>query len=228
MKDFILLTTALLWSTMALSNTDEVGVFVGRVSRVNPKAKMVRIRTDYKNKKYLNKLDRVELFNFYNQTKRCKGYVIGKTNEYFLFKINELAVCAGAVNLTTGGVVHVFSEDLKYNLIKGKDVVDILLKKKMAMGLKKDQRQKDLDNYIEKVSAVNERYRSLREKLEMEWQKEVSDLEEDKAVSLREFKYLEIELRNINEKLEKYKVHEQQDRDDRWALDKEIYRNRYE
>jgi hypothetical protein len=204
------------------------GSFKARVSRVNKKANMVRIRSDYKNRKYLNKKDIIELFNGYTPNKKCKGYVLGKTNEYFLFKIPGLARCGTEVKLTTGGVVFVHSDDLAKNLEKGTAVVEVLLKKKMAMGFKKDQRNKMLETYIDKVAAVNARYKNLRTQLEMEWRKELTDLEEDKAVTLREYKSFEIELDSINEKLQQYKIYSKSDLDDRWALDKEIYRGKYD
>ena len=200
------------------------GAFKARVSRINTKANMLRLRTDFKNRKYLNKNDIVNLFNGFNKNKKCKGYVLGKTNKYFLFKIPDLASCGAEVKLTTGGVVFVQSDDLRANLEKGHAVVDVLLKKKMAMGFKKKERKKVLESYIDQVAAVNARYKHLRAKLDMEWKKEITDLEEDKSVSLREFKAYELQLEDINEKLQQYKIYSKQDLDDRWALDKEIYR----
>jgi len=200
------------------------GSFKARVSRVNIKANMVRLRTDFQNRKYLNKNDIISLFNGYNRNKKCKGYVLGKTNKYFLFKIPNLARCGVEVKMTTGGVVYVQSDDLRKNLEKGQAVVDVLLKKKMAMRFKKQNRQKALESYIDRVAVVNARYKNLRQKLDMEWKKEITDLEEDKSMTLREYKSYELELEDVNEKLQQYKIYSKQDLDGRWALDKEIYR----
>ena len=83
--------------------------------------------------------------------------------------------------------------------------------------------QKELDSYIEMVNALNDRYEVLREKLEGEWRLELANLEEDRSVSLRNFKNIEMRIEEIDLKLQKYKVEDENLSLDRWALDPRLF-----
>ena len=61
------------------------------------------------------------------------------------------------------------------------------------------------------------------EKLELEWQKELSALEEDKTQSYLDYKKTQARLHELNYKLEQYRVHDQNMKEDRWSLDPELY-----
>ena len=69
--------------------------------------------------------------------------------------------------------MHFESEDLQETVKIAKELIEILQKKRLAMQAKKDRHQKDLTGHVEKVDAVNQRYEILRQKLEIEWQKEL-------------------------------------------------------
>ena len=91
------------------------------------------------------------------------------------------------------------------------------------MQVKKDRHQRELTGHIEKVDAVNKRYEILRQKLEIEWQKELSALEEDKAHIFMEFKNSEARLNEIDTKLESYRIEDHNLKLDRWSLDPALY-----
>ena len=91
------------------------------------------------------------------------------------------------------------------------------------MKAKKDRHQKELTGHVEKVDGVNKRYEILRQKLEIEWQKELSALEEDKSRSFTEFKNSEARLNEIDTKLETYRVEDHNLKLDRWSLDPALY-----
>ncbi len=221
---FMILHVAQVLGQTQESVTDERGNhFTGRISRLNSKARLARIRTDFDNIKFLNRKDRVEFWNETYPDMRCVGLIEGRTNDYFLLKISQYDTCITKVHFTTGSFLHFESEDLAQNVKIAKELVEILLKKRLAMQAKKERHQIELSSHVEKVDVVNKRYEILRQKLEIEWQKELSLLEEDKARSFTEFKNSEARLNEIDTKLEAYRVEDHNLKLDRWSLDPALY-----
>ena len=83
--------------------------------------------------------------------------------------------------------------------------------------------EKTLSGFIEKIDVTNKRYELLRQKLELEWQKELSNLEEDKTKSYALLKDAEAKLHDIEFKLQQYRVRDQNLIKDRWSLDPNLY-----
>lgn len=202
---------------------DGQGNFSGRISRFNREIKTLKIKVDFANLKYLNPRDRLEFWDERNTSQKCKGYVIGRSADFVLIKAPELAMCEKFLLITAGAYLKFYSKDLENNLEMGKDVVSLLLKKRMAIQGQMDLRQKEIDSHLTRVSTVNARYDLLRKKLEMEWQKELNALEEDRVQSLRLAKDLEQRRDEIDKKLELYKVNDENMSLDRWSLDSRLY-----
>lgn len=207
----------------AASSEDEVAIFSGRISRLNLKADLMRIKIDFGNVKYLNTKDKVEFWDERDSNKRCKAYVVGKSNDYLLFKVPSINFCKTKVFLSIGAYLQFFSVDLLNNIKMGKSLIDILLKKRLALNGKLRREQKDLDSFIEKVNGINARYQILREKLEAEWRDQVASLEEDKTTSLRNYKDLERRVDELDTKLQRYRIEDKNLKLDRWALDPRLY-----
>lgn len=207
----------------AVFAVDVDGIFSGRISTLNQNAGLVRLKIDFKNMKFLNKRDRVEFWSESNPTNRCNSFVMGKSTEYLLLKVPNFDLCVGKVYLTTGAYLLIESPDLAKNLKIARELVDILIKKQVALDAKLKHNKRDLDTYVEKVEAVNQRYHVLRQKLEMEWQKELQHLEEDKNDTFKIFKQTEARLDDVHHKLEQYRVYDQNLEVDRWSLDKNLY-----
>lgn len=197
--------------------------FPGRVSRINNIAQLVRIRVDFKNAKFLNRGDRLEFWNETYPSQRCISVVEARSNEYLLVKVPDFAQCVLRVHVTTGSYLHFWSKDLENNLKAAHELVEILLKKRMALLARKRHHERDLDAHVEKVEATNKRYEILRQKLEAEWNKDLAALEEDKANSLVAFKQAEARLNEVESKLESYRIHEHNFTVDRWSLDPDSY-----
>ena len=220
----ILITDAFVFAQSVESGKDELGThFSGRVSRLNSEAKLARIRTDFANIKFLNRKDRIEFWNDSYPEVRCSTFVEGRTNDYLLLKIPDYERCVRTMHFTTGSYLHFDSKDLNQSVDLAREVVEILLKKRLAIRAKKERNQKDLDTYVEKVDVVNKRYEILRQKLEIEWQKELDAMEEDKAVTFTEFKNSEARLNEIDTKLEAYRIEDHNLKLDRWSLDPALY-----
>jgi len=221
---FMILHAVAGWSQSQESIKDENGNhFTGRFSRLNGKARLARIRTDFENIKFLNRKDRLEFWSETYPEQRCMALVEGRTNDYLLIKIPQYDTCIRKVHFTTGSFMHFRSEDLGATVKIAKELVEILLKKRLAINAKKERHQRELSGHIEKVDTVNKRYEILRQKLEIEWQKELSALEEDKSRSFTEFKNSEARLNEIDTKLEAYRIEDHNLKLDRWSLDPALY-----
>ena len=198
-------------------------VFSGRISRLNASAKLARIRTDFANIKFLNRRDRIEFWNETYPDSRCMALVEGRTNDYLLIRIPQYDNCIRKVHFTSGTYLNFDSPDLDQTMKVAKKLMEILLKKRLAMFAKKERHKRELDGYVEKVNAVNKRYEILRQKLEIEWQKELASVEEDKARSFTEFKNSEARVNEIDTKIETYRLDDHNLKLDRWSLDPALY-----
>lgn len=205
------------------ADLSESGFFSGRISRINNDISTVRVKVDFDNVKYLNPKDKIEFWDEKNNTLKCKGYLIARTADYLLVKIPELTYCEKYLYFTTGAYFKFFSEDLLNNIKMGKEVVTILLKKRMAVSGQMELKNREINSNIERVNAINARYKTLRDKLEQEWQKELHSLDEDKTFALRSYKDLERRRDEIDQKLEQYKLKDENLTLDRWSLDTNLY-----
>ena len=171
-----------LWAdALVTTSITEEATFPGQVSRLNETAQLMRVRVQFKNAKFLNKNDRVEFWNETYPNQRCVAKVLARSNTHLLFQVPEYKTCIIKVQLTTGSTLHFWSQDLENNLKTAHELVNILQKKRMAMIARKRHSQRELDGHVEKVEAINRRFEVLKQKLEVEWQKELADLEEDKS-----------------------------------------------
>ena len=219
MKLFILFT-AFFYSQSSCPNE---GLFSGRISKISEETGLVRVKVDFSNFRYLNKKDKVSFWDKGSNLEKCDGFIIGKTNEYLLLRIPNYNLCHNKAYMREGAFISFFSQDLINNLKMGRELMAILKKKRMAYLSKVKRGKKELASYMEKVDAVNDRYTVLRKKLEMEWKRELSSLEEDNVESVRKHKRAVLKLEEIEFKMEKYKVEEESLKLDRWALDSRLY-----
>lgn len=203
-------------------NTIEA-TFPGRVSRLNEVAQLMRVRVDFKNAKFLNKNDRLDFWNESYPNQRCVAIVEARSTEYLLMRIPEYVSCVKNVHLTTGSCLKFWGQDLENNIKTAHELVEILLKKRMAMLAKKRRHERDLEAHVDRVEIINKRYEVLRQKLEAEWQRELAAQEEDRANSLVAFKAAETRLNEVESKLESYRIHDSNFTLDRWSLDPDLY-----
>lgn len=206
-----------------LVEDDKTGVFSGRLSSLNEEASLIRVKVDFTNMKYVNKKDKVEFWTDGNLSRRCIGYVLGKSHDYFLIKVPEFKKCQFVSFLGYGAYLNFQSKDLYNNILVGKELIEVLNKKYTALTGQLENHRKLLDTHLEKVESVNKRYELLKEKLEKEWREEIQYLEEDRNVALRNYKGTQIRLDEVKQKLEKYRIEDENLKLDRWALDSHLY-----
>lgn len=201
----------------------ERATFPGRVSRLSPDGGLMRVRVDFKNAKFLNRGDRLEFWDQARPSNRCITRVEGRSPDYLLLKVPEYNACVTKVHLTVGAYLLFWGQDLENNLNTATELVDVLIRKRMAL-LSRHQRYKlDLTNHEDRVEALNSRYEVLRQKLETEHNRELGNLEEDKARQFVAMKDTETKLHEVESKLESYRVHDHNFTVDRWSLDPDLY-----
>lgn len=202
---------------------EETVVFPGHVSKINSIAKLIRVKITFENAKFLRKNNRIEIWNETYPEARCLGYLEGRTNDYLLIRIPEYKKCITTVYFTTGSYLHMYSPDLENSLVTAKELITILQRKYAALNARKNRYQTEVDGFIEKVDVINKRYEVLRQKLELEWQKELSALEEDKTRAYQNFKQTQARLNELQYKMRQYRVRDQNLIEDRWSLDPDLY-----
>jgi hypothetical protein len=205
---------------------DDLSVFSGRVSKISGKSSLMRVRVDFVNFKFLNKKDKVEFWLESYPSHRCIAYVIGKSNEYMLLRIPSFSQCVRKVGVTVGSYLHFRSKDLSRTLQIAEELLQVLLKKRLALHSRLSRTKKDLDAHIEKVDAVNRRYEVLRDKLDLEHQQEMMALEDDRTSKFKVYKDTQAKLDSLDYKLEQYRIGDHNLKLDRWSLDPKLYRRK--
>jgi hypothetical protein len=213
----------ILLSQLAFAELSEDGFFSGRLSRINYKISAARIKVDFDNIKYLNVKDKIQFWDIKNKNQQCTGYVLGRSANYVLVKIPQISYCEKFLYFTTGAYFKFFSEDLSNSIKMGKDVVGILIKKRLAVQGQIEAKNKELMAHVERGNALNARYQVLREKLDTEWKKELQALETDKLASKFALQDLSRRRDEIDQKMELYKVRDENLITDRWSLDSKLY-----
>ena len=202
---------------------EESSVFSGRISRINNTAKLIRLKISFENSKFLRKRDRIEFWNETYPEKKCNSYIEARTSEYLLLRVPLYDICISRVHASVGSYLHLYSPDLSSGISVARDLVDVLKKKHLALTARELRFQKEVSGFVEKMDAVNKRYEVLRQKLEIEWHKELTALEEDKVKSYMSYKHTQSRINELKHKLQQYKVHDQNLTLDRWSLDPKLY-----
>lgn len=227
MRNAVFLLLLLLFSThlgaKEYFNDDDSVVFPGRISKVNQLAKLIRLKIDFENAKFLSKNHRLEFWNPNYPEKKCLSYVEGRTNEYLLIRVQKYEKCKRLIYFTVGSYLHMYSPDLANNLETAKELMTILNKKRTALSARLERYKKNMDGFIEKIDVTNKRYEILRQKLELEWQKEILNLEEDKSKSYALYQKTQAKLHELDYKSQQYRVRDQNMVEDRWSLDPKLY-----
>ena len=198
-------------------------VFPGRVSKMNRVARLVRIKIKFENSKFITKNNKIEIWNQSVPDKKCFGYLEARSNDYLLIRVPKMQRCLSTVYFAAGSYLHMYSADLENSLITAKELNDVLTRKRTALDARLSRYKREVDGYIEKVDLVNQRYEILRRKLELEWQKELSSVEEDKSRSYLNYQQTVSRLHELDFKMQQYRVRDQNMVEDRWSLDTKLY-----
>ena len=202
---------------------EDTKVFPLRISKLNTLANLIRFKVDFKNVKFLQKDNYIEFWNPSYKNKKCRSIIEGVANEYLLVRVLDYDKCVGKVGFTVGSYLHGTSPELMANMDQARDLMDILKRKHLALSARLTREKKFLESHMEKVEATNKRFETLKQKLEIEWQKELSNLERDKTRSFESYQKTQAQINDVEYKMQQYRVHDQNMTVDRWSLDPKLY-----
>jgi len=206
-----------------LKRDEDATIFPLRVSKLNSEARLMRLKITFDNSKFFQKGNRIEFWNPSFPGQKCLTFLEGHSSDYLLVRIPEYNKCVRKVGFTVGSYLHGYSPDLLSNLGKARELMEILQKKHLALSSRLSRQKRNLDVYNEKVDATNKRYEILKQKLEIEWQQELSNLEIDKNNQYHQYKQTKAKMNEVEFKMDQYRVEDQNLKEDKWSLDPKLY-----
>ena len=210
---------ALLLITRSIVADESMSRFKSRLFSKNIESGLLKFRVDFSNARFLTPGSRARFRTNINIDYYCEGIVLSKSVSHFLLKLSHPDKCSKYQNLTLGLNADFISGDFEKNISSTYRLIQILNKKRMAIYGKLKETKIRLDSFLERTSAVNARYDAMRDKLETERQEALGYLESEKIMDIQNFKNFSSRLDEIDFKLEKYKVLDSNNTDERWSLD---------
>ena len=198
------------------------GIFEGKLDHINEKVQLVRIHTTAPSVKYLAKGDRVYVGDHSGVTE-CRGDVVARSREHVLLKLLNFKFCSRNLSIARGVWLKFYGQSLAEKVAKGQKLVQVLLKKRLAVLSQLGEEKKDLRRQNEKIDIANRKYGVLRDKVAMEWKEALTRLEGERSGMLKKREEFERRLVEINKQLERYRVEGQVWEWDRWSLDQRFY-----
>jgi hypothetical protein len=195
------------------------GTFAGRISRLNPSASLMRVRLDFANSKFLRTNDGVEFWNEGMPMVRCQAAIVGKSGEYFLMRVYEWKYCISKVGFSVGSHVYFESKDLEKTLITAREMVRVLLQKRMVLQSQTAGKENDVNDQSSQLENINARYEAMIERIKNEWNEAIKGLSGSKSANQVELNSLRAQLDEIDFQLERYRVEDANFKKDRWAID---------
>lgn len=195
------------------------GTFPGRISRLNPQSSLMRVRLDFSNAKFLRTNDGLEFWNEGMPKVRCQGSIVGKSGEYFLVKVLEWKLCITKVGFSVGSFVLFESKDLEKTLGTAREMVNILIQKRMILQSLTSTKENDVNDQSSQLENINTKYEAMIERIKNEWNEAIKGLTSEKFANQLELNSLKAQLDEIDFQLERYRIEDANFIKDRWAID---------
>lgn len=195
------------------------GTFSGRISKLNPIKSLMRVRLEFANSKFLRTNDGIEFWNEGMPMVRCQAAIVGKSGEYFLMRVYEWKHCINKVGFSVGSHVYFESKDLEKTLVTAREMVKVLLQKRMVLQGQSTNKDNDLNDQSSQLENINARYEAMIERIKSEWNEAIKGLSSAKSTNQLELNSLRAQLDEIDFQLERYRVEDANFKKDRWAID---------
>jgi hypothetical protein len=193
--------------------------FKARLYSVKKEVNLLKFRVDFPNARFLTPGTEVKFRTNLSLGYFCEGVILSKSVNHILLKVPHMENCSRYQNLSQGINADFISADLEKNIISTRELIKVLNKKRMAIFGKLKRVKKRLTSFVERVSAANTRYDTLRHRLETERQEALLALESEKIMDIQNFKNFSSKLDEIDFKLEKYRIYDTNSVDEKWSLD---------
>lgn len=180
----------------------KVTEFSGKIVKNHQDKGMVRISSWSENLKFFRSGHRLHFWRRGMKSSDCQAVVLKHFRRELLVAVDEYARCSKALLLSEGTSLIFMSDDLSQTLYESKDLIHLLLKKRSAQIYRQGEINQKLKTHPQKVLAVNERFRILKEKLEKEWQEELYALEQDRVQQVEQRENINLKIGQIERELE--------------------------
>lgn len=221
---FIFVTSIFFQNVFAKpADLDRLGVFSGRISKSVKAAKLLRVRLDFVNSKFLRAGDKLELWHQSYPSQRCECFVEAKANEYIFINVPLYDKCVTTVGFTVGSYVMFESKDLEFNINVAREMIDVLMKKRMIILSQMEKNKTELGEWDKKIENTNDRYKGLMDQLKNEWSEQVGNISALKSNVTEKMRDDELTLGDVDYKLERYRIESENLKLDRWSLDPSQY-----
>jgi hypothetical protein len=207
-------------------HASDLSLFSGRILASEFDSGFLKIRIDFSNGRFLQKGNRLMLWApdvVFDDFKKCSGFIIGKTEKYILTRIKEIQRCKKIINFTAGQSISLKSDELKENIETALELNKILTKKRLALSSKLKTLKEFIDGHMEEVNAINKKYDTLIKKLNLEWKFALEKAHEQKIYNTQEYRNYAMRLDEVDFKIEKYLIEDDNFYTDRWSLDPSLY-----
>ena len=202
---------------------ESIGRFSARVSSIDYISGLAKFRVDFSNARFVTKGNKLRFWDNRGEKNLCRAKVLGRSPDYILMKIDQINRCRNMQNLSLGNLINFYSDDLVANINSANELQVILNKKRVALHAKMMSFKRLIDTHPERVDSINERYKTLRDKLELEWRDALIKTEEERALNLQSYKNYASRLDDVDFKIEKYTLKDTNRKVDRWSLDPYLY-----
>lgn len=224
-KVFILLFSFICFGIEAPKDEDST-VFSARVASSEPEAGLIRFRLNFENAKFLTDKDYMSLWRGDYRSRSCMAKMVSRSPDYLLVKVFDYKDCQEALGFNEGSVLNIQSNDLGKNIETAKTLIDVLLKKKLALEGKLSRGKLLIEQQNQRLNALNQRYNVLKDKLEQQRLQEAEGLVAGFQTERDDYQESLLRLQEVQHKLEVYKVKDHNLSQDRWALDPHLYYRR--
>lgn len=224
--NFVIIITIIFISVIEVIKANELseaGFFSGRIAKMNGESGVVRIKVNFENVKYINQKDIIEFWDEKNEVLKCRATIHARNSDYLLIKVSNFIECKEKLPFQVGAYLKFFSEDLYNNITMGKEVMGILLKKRQSISGMMEEKNKFILGFEAKKKELNVRFQKLKEELDLQKAKEEKKLEEERALAIKFYKEFEVTRDDIDQKIELYRLKDENMILDRWSLDPQLY-----
>lgn len=195
-------------------------IFNGKVHSFSENGGTLKIISSYENQKFLKSGDEISLSREKNVNGYCDAKLVSKSTQLLLLKLADYQKCKNYNGLVVGDELYLKSEDLAVNMEVAQTLIEVLLKKKLALEGLKNQVAYKLKSKSSRETQVNIKYDILKTELEQKKQNELEQLQREFQKEEEASRDLETRLNEVYSKLELYKIESPQIQEDRWAISK--------
>lgn len=206
-----------------ISDLDRSGVFSGRISQIEREQQRLRVRLDFANAKFIQLNDEMQMWHQGQTKNKCKVKVVGKENHYVQLRVPQYNRCVNQVGFTVGSYILFSSRDLEFNMLRAREMIELLLKKRAVLAAELKEKKGKLEEVDGQINGINSEYDQRIQEIEKEREQVLGNMTEKRVLLFEDLRDDELTIGDIDYKLERFRVQSENMSIDRWSLDPELH-----